>query len=710
MDSDATDDDYASSGEEEAGGGPGARPVQDPMGTGAAGGAGRYGGAPADEPTTPTWLEVRKKEEGGGRGEGATAAARAAHLLSHSLSNTCTQFSDDDDTTPDQLDAGVDVQVRLFFWGGTGERSNGRAPRISRLSAVPFLSPPTRRLTHTPPTPLPSLPGHSLGPHAAAPPDVPGAWGQELRERIGERGERRRDRRVLRPPPSLTIPPLHPRPAFSFFFPQEIRMKQFRNYVNLREAVDAAAPALKRECVPTSRDGRFFAFARNSRSVRPSIVHFQLRNLVWATSPSDVYTACDARIVHWNGVAREKATVLDLSGEPWAPPLGPPGPGAAGPLGGGRVQVGTCTVAHGLAVAGGFNGEVVVKPLTTGTTSTGAARSLLPRCSPAAFRVTLSDNGITNGIEVVPSPGTGGGLPGDPPGVPASLLVANNDNAVRLFDAATLARTADWALDWAANWATACPAAAPGPAAGLVAIVGDDPAALLADGASGRAVARLAGHADYSFAAAWHPGGTLLATGNQDTTARVWDVRRLGGPALATLAGAMGAVRSLRWSPDGRFLAAAEPADFVRVFDAAAGFERAQEIDLFGEVAGIAFSPGGDRFFVGVSDATYSSLLQFNRAVGGSVGGGGGWVGSAIPGTAAAGAGDEEEDEENEDDEDEEAGGGGGGGPPASRRSPSLAGGGEEDPAGAAEAAPPPACAGTTRRRLRSGAALGGDD
>jgi hypothetical protein len=370
---------------------------------------------------------------------------------------------------------------------------------------------------------------------------------------------------------------------------------------------------------------------------------------VWAPSPHDVYTVSDARLVHWSAAGREKGVVLDLSGEPGAPPLGPTAPGAAAPVGGGRVQVGTCCVAHGLALAGGFNGELVVKPLVTG------GNGFYSRFSPASMRVTLSDNGITNGIEVVPQPGTGGGLAGDPPGIPSSILVANNDNAVRLFDAATLQRTADWGLDWAANWATACPKAGGtggggSPAGGLVAIVGDDPAALLMDARTARPVARLAGHADYSFAAAWHPGGGLLATGNQDATARVWDVRMVGddggdGPSsgnrasLYTLAGAMGAIRSLRWSPDGRFLAAAEPADFVRVYDASSGFGRAQEIDLFGEVAGVAFSPAGDRFFVGVADATYSSLLQFDRAAWG------GGVTGLHARTAAAG-GDEEVEEE----------------------------------------------------------------
>ncbi len=48
-----------------------------------------------------------------------------------------------------------------------------------------------------------------------------------------------------------------------------------------------------------------------------------------------------------------------------------------------------------------------------------------------------------------------------------------------------------------------------------MAVVGDDPDAQLTDLKSGKPVAALKGHLDYSFAAAWHPDGNLLATGNQ---------------------------------------------------------------------------------------------------------------------------------------------------------------------------------------------------
>ena len=67
--------------------------------------------------------------------------------------------------------------------------------------------------------------------------------------------------------------------------------------------------------------------------------------------------------------------------------------------------------------------------------------------------------------------------------------------------------------DWAVNFAAACPSND-----SLVAVVGDDPVAQLTDLKSGKQVLPLKGHWDYSFAAAWHPDGHLLATGNQVTT------------------------------------------------------------------------------------------------------------------------------------------------------------------------------------------------
>ena len=49
----------------------------------------------------------------------------------------------------------------------------------------------------------------------------------------------------------------------------------------------------------------------------------------------------------------------------------------------------------------------------------------------------------------------------------------------------------------------------------MLAVVGDDPKGLILDATSGDTISELAGHLDYSFAAAWHPSGAILATANQ---------------------------------------------------------------------------------------------------------------------------------------------------------------------------------------------------
>ena len=86
--------------------------------------------------------------------------------------------------------------------------------------------------------------------------------------------------------------------------------------------------------------------------------------------------------------------------------------------------------------------------------------------------------------------------------------------------------------------------------------------------------------------------------------------------SLVTLGGHMGAMRSVRFSSCGRFLAMAEPRDFVHIYDTSRGdFNRCQEIDIFGEIAGISFSPDADSLFLGVWDRSYGSLLEYERKV-----------------------------------------------------------------------------------------------
>jgi len=313
--------------------------------------------------------------------------------------------------------------------------------------------------------------------------------------------------------------------------------------------------------------------------VKPSILHFQLRNLLWATSKHDVYFMSESTVGHWSSLSHKLSTVLDFSGH-IAPAEKHPGSLLEGFSG---VQVSTLAVNEGLLVAGGFQGELICK---------GLADRNVKFCT----RTTLSDNAITNSIDIHRS--TSGSL---------CITVSNNDCGVREYDMERFQLLNHFHYNWPVNHTSVSPDRK------LLAVVGDDRDALLVDSRNGKVTSTLVGHLDYSFATAWHPDGRTFATGNQDKTCRVWDMRNLS-TSLAVLRGNIGAIRCIRYSSDGRFLVFSEPADFVHVYSAAADYKKRQEIDFFGEVSGITLSPDDESLFVGVCDRVYASLMQYRMA------------------------------------------------------------------------------------------------
>jgi len=344
-------------------------------------------------------------------------------------------------------------------------------------------------------------------------------------------------------------------------------------------------------------------FRHATRRVRCSIVHPQLRNLVWAPTPTDAYVLQDNRIVHWDVATARRRGVLDLSG-------GDPRLAC--------VQVSTIMVGGGLLVAGGLQSELVAADAATGRLLFNGHAS-------------TDEFSITNAVTLDEVVGRG-----------PRVVTSSNDWGVREYDGATFDLITHTSCGWPVNHASRQPAGAH-----LVAIAGDDKDCLLLDlrvaaPAAGvvprsRVVATLRGHATYAFATGWHPGGVLLATGSQDRTTRVWDVRTLGGPAgggaarvasrcMAVLPARQGPVRSLRFSACGRLLAVAEPKDFVHLYDVSSGVSVGsgkQTVDLFGEIGGVCFTPDARSLFVGVHDALCGCLLEYDvraawRAEGGA--------------------------------------------------------------------------------------------
>lgn len=355
---------------------------------------------------------------------------------------------------------------------------------------------------------------------------------------------------------------------------RQTRLEQYKNYENVPNSGEDS----EKECKSTRKGGAYYEFWRNTRSVKSTILHFQLRNLVWATSKHDVYLMSHYSVIHWSALTCERSEVLDVSGHV-APCEKHPGNLLEGFS---KTQVSTLSVKDKLLVAGGFQGELICKYLD---------RPGISFCC----RTTHDENAITNALEIYNSPS--GAL---------HFIASNNDCGVRDFDMEKFQISKHLRYPWPVNHTS------PSPDGKVIVVVGDNPEGILVDAQTGKTIQELRGHFDYSFASAWNPDGRTFATGNQDKTCRVWDVRNLS-KSVAVLRGNLGAIRSIRFSSDGRFMAMAEPADFVHIFDVGSGYEQEQELDFFGEISGMSFSPDTEALFVGVWDRTYGSLLQYNR-------------------------------------------------------------------------------------------------
>ncbi|GAB4851839.1 hypothetical protein Ancab_031238 [Ancistrocladus abbreviatus] len=352
------------------------------------------------------------------------------------------------------------------------------------------------------------------------------------------------------------------------------RLEQYKNYEN----VPSSGEIVDKECEVVEKGGKYYEFFYNSRLVKPTILHFQLRNLIWATSKHDVYLMSNYSVMHWSSLSQNLSEVVNFSGH-IAPAEKHQGSLLEGFT---QTQISTLAVKHNFLVAGGFQGELTCKRLDKPGVS-------------FCTRTTYDDNAITNAVEIYDS--LSGGI---------HFMASNNDSGLREYEMEKFQLLNHFRFPWPVNHTSVSPDRK------LVTVVGDDKDGLLVDAQTGKIVASVVGHRDYSFASAWHPDGRTFATGNQDKTCRVWDVRKLTMPT-AVLKGNLGAARSIRFSSDGQFMVVAEPADFVHLYNTKTNYTKRQEIDFFGEISGVSLSPDDESLYIGIWDRTYASLMQYNR-------------------------------------------------------------------------------------------------
>ncbi|KAG1654637.1 hypothetical protein FOA52_009193 [Chlamydomonas sp. UWO 241] len=130
----------------------------------------------------------------------------------------------------------------------------------------------------------------------------------------------------------------------------------------------------------------------------------------------------------------------------------------------------------------------------------------------------------------------------------------------------------------------------------------DDSTARLWDVATGKERAVLTGHSESVNTLAFSPDGKTLATGSSDHTARLWDVAT--GKERAVLTGHSYSVMPLAFSPDGKTLATGSRDETARLWEVATGKERAVLTGHSNWVTTLAFSPDGKTLATGSNDKT----------------------------------------------------------------------------------------------------------
>jgi len=141
------------------------------------------------------------------------------------------------------------------------------------------------------------------------------------------------------------------------------------------------------------------------------------------------------------------------------------------------------------------------------------------------------------------------------------------------------------------------------PAGTVLASGHDDGTVRLWDFARGQLVRTLDGHGRSILSVAFSlPDGKTVASGGADGTVRLWNAG--DGRERARLAGHGGSVMSVACSPDGRTVASGGDDATVRLWNAEDGRERARLAGHGGSVRSVAFSPDGTTVASGGVDGT----------------------------------------------------------------------------------------------------------
>ncbi|KAL5121221.1 hypothetical protein ACEQ8H_000689 [Pleosporales sp. CAS-2024a] len=318
----------------------------------------------------------------------------------------------------------------------------------------------------------------------------------------------------------------------------------------------------------------FFRFKRNNLKHKAYFPHFQLRNVLTATSRDDIYYAHGHHVLRTDARGSVPEKTIDFSSR-----LSSQG------------AITTIASTDQVLIAGAFDGEYSIADLT----SHHDTSCTFGRTSDLSLETRSR---IVNHMHLCESRSAS---------TPQAIF-CSNDHHLRLLDCATNQFTHSYLYPAAVN----CSATSPN--GRMRVVVGDFKETLITNAETGQPFEVLAWHNEDAFACAWADDGIHVATAAQDATIAVWDARNWSRP-LDTLTSQLSIPRSLRFSPVGsgpRVLVAAEADDYVNVINAHT-FDSKQVFDFFGPIAGVAFTPDGQSLFVANAERRFGGIIELER-------------------------------------------------------------------------------------------------
>lgn len=187
------------------------------------------------------------------------------------------------------------------------------------------------------------------------------------------------------------------------------------------------------------------------------------------------------------------------------------------------------------------------------------------------------------------------------------LCCGGNDRIIQVFDLEKgIKPISKFAMDSPINYLK------PSPDNNLVLALSDQEQVDIVDIRTKDVVIEFHGHEDYGFSGDWHPDGHYVATGNQDSTCRIWDLRK-PNREVKILMSQVGNASSVKYSPTGAHLAVGENIDFVEIYNVDKHYEEMQVIDFFGELSGLTFDEEhGENLFIGVMLVKHNGIFEYN--------------------------------------------------------------------------------------------------